>query len=56
MYRGDVVVIDCGFAKIGLTTCYDLRFPELYSILRDNGAEIFLVPSAFTYKTGKAHW
>ena len=52
----EIIVVDCGFAKVGLTTCYDLRFPELYSILRDKGAEIFLVPSAFTYKTGKAHW
>jgi predicted amidohydrolase len=51
-----LIVADLGFAKIGLSTCYDLRFPEFYAALRDKGAEMFLVPSAFTYKTGEAHW
>ncbi len=41
---------------IGLTICYDLRFPELYRQLREFGADIITVPSAFTTKTGKAHW
>jgi len=54
--KRDCVVLDCGFAKIGLTICYDLRFPEMYTKLRDAGAEIILVPSAFTVKTGEAHW
>lgn len=45
-----------GFARVGLTTCYDLRFPDMYAALRDMGAEILLVPSAFTYRTGAAHW
>ena len=49
-------MVDTGFARIGLTTCYDLRFPEMYAALRDRGAEILLVPSAFTYRTGQAHW
>ena len=49
-------MVDTGFARIGLTTCYDLRFPEMYAALRDRGAEILLVPSAFTYRTGRAHW
>lgn len=40
----------------GLTVCYDLRFPELYRKLADQGAEIFSVPSAFTYTTGQVHW
>jgi len=42
--------------KLGLTICYDLRFPELYRQLRMNGADIVTVPSAFTSKTGSAHW
>jgi len=43
-------------ANIGLTVCYDLRFPELYRNLADQGAEIITVPSAFTANTGEAHW
>jgi len=43
-------------AKIGLTICYDLRFPELYRALAQAGAEIVTVPSAFTVPTGQAHW
>lgn len=42
--------------KVGLTICYDLRFPELYRALTSAGAEILTVPSAFTVPTGKAHW
>lgn len=41
---------------MGLTTCYDLRFPEISLSLRRQGAEILSVPSAFTVPTGKAHW
>lgn len=41
---------------IGLSICYDLRFPELYSSLLEKGAEIITVPSAFTQVTGEAHW
>ncbi|MCQ8879143.1 carbon-nitrogen hydrolase family protein [Pseudoalteromonas shioyasakiensis] len=52
----DVVVVDSPFGKIGLTVCYDLRFSGLYSTLQRLGAEIILVPSAFTTVTGKAHW
>lgn len=40
----------------GLTVCYDLRFPELYRKLAEQGAEIFSIPSAFTYTTGQVHW
>ena len=39
-----------------MTVCYDLRFPEMYRNLVDMGANIFTVPSAFTYSTGKRHW
>ncbi len=44
------------FGKLGLTVCYDLRFPELYRKLRSEGVLAYTVPSAFTYSTGKAHW
>ena len=50
-----VVPTPFGFT-LGLTTCYDLRFPELYMALVKNGADVLLVPSAFTVPTGKAHW
>ena len=42
--------------RVGLSICYDLRFPELYRVLTDLGAEMVLVPSAFTFTTGQAHW
>lgn len=42
--------------RVGLSICYDLRFPELYRALAHRGAELLLVPSAFTYTTGQAHW
>ena len=42
--------------NIGLSVCYDLRFPELYRIYAREGADLILVPSAFTYTTGQAHW
>lgn len=42
--------------KLGMSVCYDLRFPELYRHLVDQGAHILLLPSAFTFTTGQAHW
>lgn len=55
--RGDnLVVVDTPLGKIGLSVCYDLRFPELYQQLVLRGAELFTVPSAFTATTGLAHW
>ena len=57
MYPGDdPVVCDTPAGKVGLTICYDVRFPELYRRLVDDGATLFTVPSAFTAVTGKAHW
>ncbi|SLN33884.1 carbon-nitrogen hydrolase family protein [Pseudooctadecabacter jejudonensis] len=50
------VVCDAGFAKIGLTVCYDLRFPHLHRALAKAGADILLLPSAFSPVTGAAHW
>lgn len=49
-------VIDSPFGRLGLSICYDLRFPQLYSALRAQGADILLVPAAFTRVTGAAHW
>ena len=50
------VVSKTPFGKLGLTICYDLRFPNLYRDLAQSGAEILFVPSAFTFHTGKDHW
>jgi len=49
-------VVGTNFAQLGLSVCYDIRFPELYRQLRQQGADIITVPSAFTRVTGKAHW
>lgn len=50
------VMVDAGFAKIGMTICYDVRFPQLFRHLARAGAEILTVPSAFTVPTGEMHW
>ena len=50
------VLADAGGVKLGLTVCYDLRFPALHRALAKAGAEILTVPSAFTRPTGEAHW
>lgn len=52
----DLALVDTPIGKIGLTVCYDLRFPELYQLLMLKGAQLFTVPSAFTAVTGLAHW
>ncbi len=55
--RGEsVVCVDCAGVKIGLSICYDIRFPELYRQLLDQGAQVIVVPAAFTFETGSAHW
>jgi len=51
-----VVLADTPVGRLGLTVCYDLRFPELYGALREAGAELITAPSAFTAVTGAAHW
>ncbi|MEQ7920719.1 carbon-nitrogen hydrolase family protein [Xanthomonas sp. WHRI 1810A] len=55
-HGNNVVVVDTPVGKLGLTVCYDLRFPELYTSLREAGAELITAPSAFTAVTGAAHW
>jgi nitrilase len=52
----EIVVVDTPFGRIGMSICYDLRFPILYREMVKQGAEIFLIPSAFTKTTGKIHW
>ena len=52
----EVVVVDTPIGCVGLSICYDLRFPELYRQLVKKGAELFAIPAAFTATTGLAHW
>lgn len=52
----EIVVTDTAFGKLGLSVCYDVRFPELYRALVDRGAIALAVPAAFTLTTGKDHW
>ncbi|XP_010520145.1 PREDICTED: nitrilase-like protein 2 [Tarenaya hassleriana] len=53
----DIVAVDSPVGRLGVTVCYDLRFPKIYQELRFNhGAQVLLVPSAFTKVTGEAHW
>lgn len=53
---GEVVSAPVGEVELGLSVCYDLRFPELYRILAVRGARLLAVPSAFTLATGRDHW
>ena len=55
-HGAQVVVADTPVGRIGLSVCYDLRFPELFTALRAAGAELISVPAAFTAHTGAAHW
>jgi nitrilase len=52
----DVVMVDCPIGKVGLTVCYDIRFPELYRQLFYQQADVLSIPSAFTEVTGQAHF
>ncbi len=52
----EIVAAPLGELTVGLTVCYDLRFPELFRILALRGARLFTVPSAFTLATGRDHW
>lgn len=53
---GDMVLAETPWGELGLTVCYDLRFPHLFRALAKAGAGIITVPAAFTYTTGSAHW
>jgi predicted amidohydrolase len=53
---GNIAMVPTDFGAIGLSICYDLRFPHLYCALRSQGANVIVVPAAFTAVTGKAHW
>ena len=57
-YRaGEIAVVnDLPWGRLGLTVCYDLRFPALYRALAEAGASFLAIPSAFTQQTGEAHW
>jgi len=52
----ELVVIDTPVGRLGLSVCYDIRFPEMYRALLHKGAQIISIPSAFTRTTGEAHW
>lgn len=52
----ELVVVETPFGRLGLAVCYDLRFPELFRSMHQQGVEIIAVPSAFTAITGRAHW
>lgn len=53
---GQAVLVDTPLGRIGMTVCYDLRFPQLYRRLAQAGAQILTVPAAFNHITGVAHW
>jgi len=52
----EVVVADTPFGRLGLAVCYDLRFPELFRRMHEEGVEVIAMPAAFTAVTGRAHW
>ena len=58
LYRpgAEAAVADLPWVRIGLTVCYDVRFPHLYRHLAQAGASLIAVPAAFTRTTGEAHW
>ncbi len=51
-----IVTVDTALGRLGLSICYDIRFPELYRAMALQGAEVIFTPANFTYSTGKAHW
>lgn len=52
----EIVTVDIDGVTVGLTICYDLRFPELFRILALSGADVIMLPAAFTLATGRDHW
>ena len=53
---GRAVIASLPWGKMGMSICYDLRFPQLYRMLAQNGAQFLAIPAAFTRTTGRAHW
>ena len=51
-----IVTVDTALGKMGLSVCYDIRFPELYRLMALEGAQILFAPASFTMPTGKDHW
>ncbi len=51
-----VSVVNTELGSLGMSVCYDLRFPELYRVMRARGAQVFLAPAMFSRETGQAHW
>lgn len=51
-----VVVVDTPFGRLGMAICYDLRFPELFRRMHDEGVQLIVLPASFTAITGRAHW
>lgn len=51
-----ILVLDSPFGRLGIAVCYDLRFPEIFRCMLDDGMELLAIPSSFTAITGKAHW
>lgn len=51
-----IVTVDTALGRLGLSICYDIRFPELYRAMMLQGAQVLFVPASFTYPTGKDHW
>lgn len=54
--ESNIVIVDTPIGRLGLSICYDLRFPEIYRALTDKGAQVIAVPAAFTQETGRVHW
>ena len=52
----EILVLDSPFGRLGVAVCYDLRFPELFRAMVDQGVEVIALPAAFTAITGRAHW
>ena len=52
----EVIVVDSPVGRLGLAVCYDLRFPELFRVMFEQGVDVIALPSAFTLATGEAHW
>ena len=54
--RVKIVTADLPWGRLGMSICYDLRFPNLYRKLSKKGALFLTIPAAFTFTTGKSHW